>query len=277
MKTMTTPDLSQRTALVTGAAGGLGSAMASALAECGAHVVLVDLDSAKLEGVLARLPLETRSRARSFVADISDPSHAQKTTEFARGLTGRLDILVNNATIGPTVLENSPASRSLRFWESDEALWRRSVDVNVNGTFLMARFAAQAMIENGWGRIINISTSLSTMQRAATSPYGVTKAAIEAETQIWSRDLEGTNITVNTLLPGGAVDTAFVSAATRVAAQEGKVKLLAPDVMIRPLLYLVSRNADEVTGGRFVASRWDESDGIERAQLRAREQAFAGA
>jgi 3-oxoacyl-[acyl-carrier protein] reductase len=274
---MTPPDLSQRTAIVTGAAGGLGRAMAAALARAGSHVVLVDLDPARLAAALAIFRIQFGAKAQSFVADISNPSQAQAAVDFAKGLTGCLDILVNNAAIGPTVLEQSAESKSLKFWESDEKLWRRSVDVNVNGTFLMARCAAPALIENGWGRIINISTSLSTMQRAATSPYGVTKAAIEAETQIWARDLEGTYVTVNTLLPGGAVDTDFVSAGTRVAASKGKVKLLAPEVMVQPLLYLASQYSDGVTGCRFVASRWDASKDLDVAQMGAREAAFAGA
>ncbi len=268
-------DLSRRVAIVTGAAGGLGNAMASALLQRGAHVALVDLSSDGLERSLARLPKACVGASTPVVADISDPAQARRAVEAVIACAGRLDILVNNAAIGPTALEASPQSRSLRFWESDEALWRRSVDVNVNGTFLMARFAAPSMIANGWGRIINISTSLSTMQRGATSPYGVTKAAIEAETRIWARDLDGTHVTVNTLLPGGAVDTDFVSAATRIAARDGKVKLLAPDVMINPLLFLVSQRADAVTGCRFVASRWDETDGVDAAQMRARESAFA--
>jgi len=274
---MTPPDLSQRTAIVTRAAGGLGRAMAAALARAGSHVVLVDLDPARLAAALAIFRIQFGAKAQSFVADISNPSQAQAAVDFAKGLTGCLDILVNNAAIGPTVLEQSAESKSLKFWESDEKLWRRSVDVNVNGTFLMARCAAPALIENGWGRIINISTSLSTMQRAATSPYGVTKAAIEAETQIWARDLEGTYVTVNTLLPGGAVDTDFVSAGTRVAASKGKVKLLAPEVMVQPLLYLASQYSDGVTGCRFVASRWDASKDLDVAQMCAREAAFAGA
>jgi 3-oxoacyl-[acyl-carrier protein] reductase len=221
------------------------------------------------------MPKNCRGQAIPVLADISDRVQAQRSVELATGHTGRLDILVNNAAIGPTVLENSPLTKSLRFWESDEALWRRSVDVNVNGTFLMARYAAPAMIANSWGRIVNISTSLSTMQRMGTSPYGVSKAAIEAETQIWAKDLAGTGVTVNTLLPGGAVDTDFVSCTTRLAAREGKVKLLAPNVMIEPLLFLVSREADAVSGRRYVASRWDGARGIALAEAHAREPAFA--
>lgn len=273
---MSAPDLSDRTAIVTGAAGGLGSAMAAALLRCGAQVVLVDISTESLAESLKKLRAQFGSRVKSCLADISNPLQAAAALDQAKSLTGRLDILINNAAIGPTVLERSPKSKSLKFWESDETLWRRSVDVNINGTFLMARFAAPAMLAAGWGRIVNISTSLSTMQRAATSPYGVTKAAIEAETQIWSRDLEGTGVTVNTLLPGGAVDTDFVSAATRLAASEGKVRLLPPAVMVPPLLYLASRDSDGVSGSRFVASRWDEEKGLDAARIAADEPAFAG-
>ena len=94
-------------------------------------------------------------------------------------------------------------------------MWREIIVTNVNGTFLMARSAAPHLVAAGWGRIVNITTSLPTMQRRANSPYGVSKAAIEAETLIWAKDLEGTGVTVNSLIPGGAADTDFVHMAAR--------------------------------------------------------------
>jgi 3-oxoacyl-[acyl-carrier protein] reductase len=184
---------------------------------------------------------------------------------------GRLDILVNNAGRGPNHVTNSPVTKSLKFWEADAERWDQVIRTNVVGTFLMARAAAPHMIAAKWGRIINVTTSLSTMQRKANSPYGVSKAAIEAETLIWAQDLDGTGVTMNSLIPGGAADTEFVSPPTRQAALAGKTKLLPPGVMIPPLLWLASPLSDGVTGARFVGKLWDASLRAEEAAARARE------
>src|SRR6266849_2846298 len=125
---------------------------------------------------------------------------------------------------------------------------RMIIDTNVTGPFLMSRAVAPGMIARGWGRIINISVSRETMQRRGFSPYGPSKAALESLTVIWAQDLAGTGVTVNALLPGGATDTGMVPA--DIAPQLRK-QLLHPDIMIPPLLWLVSEEASGVTGGRF--------------------------
>ena len=106
---------------------------------------------------------------------------------------------------------------------------------NVNGTFLMARSAVPAMLAAGCGRIVNITTSLATMQRRNNSPYGVTKAAIEAETLIWAQELKDTGVTVNSLIPGGAADTEFVHEASRKELAAMGRTLLPPSVMVPPV------------------------------------------
>jgi NAD(P)-dependent dehydrogenase (short-subunit alcohol dehydrogenase family) len=114
----------------------------------------------------------------------------------------------------------------------------------------MARAAVPHMIAKGWGRIINISTSLDTMQRKNNSPYGVTKAALDAASLIWSGDLEGSGVTVNILLPGGMVDTD----GTRPSTPERPT--LSVDVMDQALLWLASTASDGRTGQRFVGRNW---------------------
>ena len=140
---------------------------------------------------------------------------------------GALHILVNNAALGPTHVERAAQTRSSLFHETDPQAWADVIEVNVTGTFFMAHAAARALIAAGWGRIINITTSLATMQRGANSPYGVTKAAIEAETLIWAQDLKGTGVTVNSLIPGGAADTDFVSAARPRGDRANRAQALA--------------------------------------------------
>jgi 3-oxoacyl-[acyl-carrier protein] reductase len=97
------------------------------------------------------------------------------------------------------------------------------------------------------------------MQRRNNSPYGVTKAAIEAETLIWAQELAGTGVTVNSLIPGGAADTEFVHAASRKELAAMGRTLLPPSVMVPPILWLASPLSDGVTGARFVGKLWDDA------------------
>jgi 3-oxoacyl-[acyl-carrier protein] reductase len=95
--------------------------------------------------------------------------------------------------------------------------------------------------------------SYSTMQRRGFTPYGPSKAALESETQIWAQDLAGTGVTVNAILPGGATLTGMVPDSY---PEEARKRLLDPDVIVPPLLYLASPAADGFTGKRVDASKW---------------------
>lgn len=258
--------LDGRVALVTGAARGLGRTMAQALARAGAAVAFVDLDGAERAAAeVADAP--GGGKVIGLVGDITRQEDCARTVAATRETFGALHILVNNAGKGPVHVEASPRTKSLKFWEADPDVWQQVIVTNVNGTFLMSRASVGSMLEAGWGRIINVTTSLATMQRRQNSPYGVSKVAIEAETLIWAKDLEGTGVTVNSLIPGGAVDTDFVGAAMRGSGRP----LLQTPVMIAPLLWLVSTTADGITGGRFVGKNWDPALPAAAAAQAARE------
>jgi len=139
------------------------------------------------------------------------------------------------------------------FSETDPATWAMIVDTNVNGPFYMARAAVPVMLKQHWGRIINISVNQETMQRRGFSPYGPSKAALESETVIWSEDLAGTGITVNSLLPGGVTMTGMV---TQSVLEHFKDVMLEPEVIVPPLLWLASDASDQTTGKRIVAKSW---------------------
>jgi 3-oxoacyl-[acyl-carrier protein] reductase len=156
---------------------------------------------------------------------------------------------------------------SLPLWETDPAVWQDAVRINVNGTFLISHVLAPHMIASGFGRIVNISTSLDTMQRRHNSPCGVTKAALEAATMIWAQDLEGTGVTCNSLLPGGMVKTDDDS-----NRSSSRGKPLPVHIMNAPAIWLASRASDGVTGQRFVAIGWDASLPAVEAARRAREE-----
>jgi 3-oxoacyl-[acyl-carrier protein] reductase len=138
----------------------------------------------------------------------------------------------------------------------------------------MSRAVAPGMIARGWGRIVNISMNRETMRRRGFSPYGPSKAALESETVIWARDLEGTGVTVNALLPGGASLTGMIP---DEVPPELRAKLISPETMVAPLLWLVSDSAGRVSGMRLNASRWDASLSPDAAAAKACEPAGWGA
>ncbi|MGV7245931.1 SDR family NAD(P)-dependent oxidoreductase, partial [Caballeronia sp. M23-90] len=188
---------------------------------------------------------------------VANPADAQRVVAMALSRWGRLDILVNNAGRGMKYVSERFLTEPTRFWEVDPETWRMVIDTNVNGPFLMTRAAVPHMIAGGWGRIVNMSMNHDTMRRRGFSPYGPSKAALESETAIWAQDLEGSGITVNALLPGGATDTGMIPPGL---PQDVRATLLAPDVVVAPLLWLVSSKADDVNGRRLVATQWSATD-----------------
>ena len=259
-------------AIVTGAARGLGQAMAAGLCRAGASVVFADVDGAALATAAVALAGQPKcGTALGIRCDITSRADCEHVVGETLEKFGALHVLVNNAAMGQVHLERSPSTKSLKFWESDPDVWQDVIVTNVNGTFLMARSTVPFMLKGGFGRIVNITTSLPTMQRRNNSPYGVTKAAIEAETLIWAQELKDTGVTVNSLIPGGAADTEFVHESSRKELAAMGRPLLPPSVMVPPILWLASRLSDGVTGARFVGKLWDDTLPPGDAAAKARE------
>jgi len=187
------------------------------------------------------------------VADVAKDESADMIVRATTDRFGRLDILVNNAGIGPNTVR-AGATPAANFREVAPADFRRIIEVNTVAPFLMARAAVRPMIEQHWGRIINVTTSLDSMWRKGMLPYGGSKAANEAHCCIMAAELAGTGVTVNILVPGGPVNTRLVGNSF-TAVQ--KLKLIQPDIMVAPLLWLVSDASNAVTGKRFIAAFWD--------------------
>jgi NAD(P)-dependent dehydrogenase (short-subunit alcohol dehydrogenase family) len=154
-------------------------------------------------------------------------------------------MLVNNAR--HTYLTRLP------LWEVDPDNWQQCIRVNITGTFLLSHLLAPHLVALSFGRIVNITTSLDTMQTRNYSQYGATKTALEAMTVIWAQDFAGTGVTVNSLHPGGQVDTG------RTAPRTDGRTLLPLSVLDDPIVWLGSRHSDGNTGGRYCGQRWDAS------------------
>ena len=243
-----------KVAIVTGAAHGIGRAMTLGLLDAGHRVMANDIDDNSLAALVADAG-DAKSRLRTIAADVGRDDSADWIVASTLEAFGRVDILINNAGVGPnTVRKGAKPTGSFR--EVEPADFRRILEVNTVAPFLMTRAAIGHMIENGWGRVINVTTSLDSMWRKGMLPYGGSKAANEAHCCIMAEELSGTGVTVNILVPGGPVNTRLVGDNFTPAE---KRKLIQPDIMVTPLLWLVSPASDQITGKRFVAAFWDKS------------------
>ena len=262
-------ELSGKTAIITGAGRGLGRSMALALACAGANVVITAArNKREIDAVAeAAAQIPTPGTIRPMLADAANEANCQRVVNETVREFGGVHILVNNAGRGMRFVSEKFFDTPTKFWETDPAIWQMIVATNVNGPFLMSRAVAPFLMRQHWGRIINISINHETMRRPGFSPYGPSKAALESETIIWAQDLAGTGVTVNALLPGGATDTGMVPPDIPLHLRE---QLLHPDIMVPPLLWLVSEAAKDVTGSRLTANLWDAALPPDQAAEKAR-------
>jgi NAD(P)-dependent dehydrogenase (short-subunit alcohol dehydrogenase family) len=253
--------MEQRVAIVTGGLRGLGRAMALGLAQKGHAVVAVghvDQDVAEIEAVAAVTNLA--GRILPLIADLRRPADCNRVVAIARERLGEVHILVNNAGLTFTTIDPSRYRRAepQKFWQVSDDIVRAVMETNYIAADQMARRVAPQMVENGWGRIINVTTKLDTMNRPHTSPYGASKAALEMATEVWAKEVEGTGLTINIVNPGAGANTPGMAEEMRVMSREGRSpRLVEPEEMVPPLLYVVSHEADTVNGWRFDANLWD--------------------
>jgi 3-oxoacyl-[acyl-carrier protein] reductase len=188
----------QRIAIVTGASGGVGAAIAERLGKDGFTVVVNYFGNAEAAGAIVAKIEATGGRAVVAEADISDAAAVRRMFDSAHAAFGGVDILVNNAGIMALAT----------IADSDDALFDRQVAINLRGTFNTLREAANRLRDGG--RIINLSSSVVGMLQPTYGVYAATKAAVEAMTSILAKELRGRNITVNAIAPGPTATKLFL-------------------------------------------------------------------
>jgi NAD(P)-dependent dehydrogenase (short-subunit alcohol dehydrogenase family) len=238
--------LAARRVLLTGGTSGLGLAMASALAEAGATVVLTGRDVARAEQVAATVP-----GATGLGLDTRNQAAVSAAVQTAADHLGGIDLLVNNAGLGMRTVNPKFITEPQGFWNVTAEGFRAVVETNLTGYFLVAKQVAPLMIAAGSGRIVNISMNHATMTRRGFVPYGPSRAGAEALSRIMAADLDGTGVTVNMLLPGGATRTGMVPDGDQHRP------LLEPEIMGPPIVWLASAAAEGTSNERIVATEFD--------------------
>ena len=222
--------LTGKVAIVTGAAGGIGSVLVRALREAGAEVLAVDIEQ----------------------ADVSDYGACERVVRKGIEEKGGFHILVNNAALGLGIIRADHQKRLIGIDEISPQMWQRFVAVNLSGAWNMTRAAIGHLRAQRWGRIINVTTSFSTMLRGGFQPYGPCKAAMEAMSAGHAEEFEGSGVTVNVVVPGGPVDTPMVPPESGY----DRSTLVRPEVMAPPVVWLCSQAGDGVNGKRVIAAHW---------------------
>ena len=246
----------RKVAVVSGGSRGIGLQFARTLLREGHNVAITAVRrketlAATVESLRAEFGDD---RIMGIVGDVASPADVCTVAEAVQSAFGTVDILVNNAGRGPRDISESFATDPLKFWQIPDAAWEGIVSTNINGPFLLAKALAPTMIEKGWGRIINVSTSHFIMARAGYAPYGPSKAALDTMTRIFAADLNGTGVTVNTIAPGGPTDTEFIPG--QGEGRAGGSKLLPASILNDALAWLISEAADRVTAARIIGSQW---------------------
>jgi NAD(P)-dependent dehydrogenase (short-subunit alcohol dehydrogenase family) len=188
------PRLDGDVAVVTGAGRGLGREIAAACAACGADVVLVGRTLAHLRAAAAAIEAECGARPLVVQADVSSPADVERLHDEVRAAFGSASVLVNAAGVfGPLapLVENDPAD------------FIRTLMVNTVGPFLTARAFVPAMVQRGWGRVVNVSSAGALLPPVAhNSAYSTAKAGLNRLTRQLAVELEGTGVTANVIHPG---------------------------------------------------------------------------
>ena len=136
-------------------------------------------------------------------ADVTDEADVARLVDRTLELRGRIDVLVNNAARGMRFVNDRFITEPQPFWEADPEGWRLVIETNIVGVFLMSRAVVPHMLAASHGSVINVTSTHETMVRRGFSPYGPSKAALEAMTRVWEAELEGTGVTIKHARPGG--------------------------------------------------------------------------
>jgi 2-deoxy-D-gluconate 3-dehydrogenase len=247
--------LDGRVALVTGGARGIGQAIALRLAEAGAHVAIADTNETEAAAT-AQAVRAAGGSAEPLLLDVTDGAAVTAAVDRVAAAHGRLDVLVNNAGIYPM----------RPFLDADDALWQRTLDVNVMGTMRCTRAAAPHLARGGSGAIVNLASIASFRPGGDLAHYEASKAAVAMMTQSFAWELRESRIRVNAIAPGGiqtpgtrlSIEPLLSNPKKLMERSRNFMSRIAlkrmgePDDVARAALFLASPMSDYITGAVLV-------------------------
>ncbi|MGM0560937.1 MAG: SDR family NAD(P)-dependent oxidoreductase [Pseudomonadota bacterium] len=238
---MNTIDLQGRTAIVTGGAQGIGLATAERLASSGARVIVWDINAEGVESAVKQLGQGTSGQA----LDLTDEQAVTQAAEAAIS-SGPIDILVNNAGI---------TGGNAKTWELDSAIWRQTVEVNLIAPFLTCKALVPHMIDNGYGRIINVASIAGKEGNPNASHYSASKAGLIGLTKSLGKELAQSGVLVNCLTPAAARTPIFDQMSQEhIDFMLSKIpmgRFLEPREVAAMIAWMASEECSFTTGGVF--------------------------
>lgn len=238
--------LEERVAVVTGAAQGIGKAIAKRLYDDGAKVALLDMNEEMLEEAIRDIAGE-KSRVAAYRCNVADGEDVNKVFSLILTEWDRVDILVNNAAI----------TKDAMFHKMADEEWQRVLDVNVNGVYYCSRAVISGMRERNYGKIVNMA-SVSAFGNIGQTNYGMSKAAVIGLTKSLAKENALKNITVNAIAPS-YVDTEMLRAVPKKVMEKFLAaipagRLARPEEIAGVAAFLCSDDSSFVTGECIVAS-----------------------
>jgi 3-oxoacyl-[acyl-carrier protein] reductase len=235
------PGVEGRVALVTGAAQGIGRAIALNLAQNGAAVAVADIMEDKLDGVVNEITA-AGGKAAAFKMNVADEDNVKEAVKEVVAKLGKLEILVNNAGI----------ARDQLLMRMKRADWDLVISINLTGVFLCTQAVLPTMLKQRWGRIVNIASIFGQMGQGGQANYSASKAGVIGLTMSTAREVASRNITANAIAPG-FIETAM----TQALSQELRETMFKQIPMGRPghdidvanaVRFLASEEANYITG-----------------------------
>lgn len=185
-------NFSGKTAIVTGAAAGIGKATSILLAQNGCNVVMVDLRREDLQKTYDEIT-NVSGKVITFECDVSNEQRVYEVVKETENIFGRIDILVNNAGVFRDIMP---------FTETDSNMWKKYFGINVLGTMYFCKAVIDGMVKNNYGKIINVASVAGVYGIAHLAPYSATKGAVIAFTKALAKEVTNKNVLVNSVSPG---------------------------------------------------------------------------